>query len=465
MRKGWAGIVRFDHLAISLLLGIILIAAVCSRIPAAAKIITLLLISLTIQMLTSRPTDNSFQIRVVSNTIPFVNPFFAKGYEIADPMEYAMLHSSAAADGYYSRTPNAGGRRLSTYPPGLPIMYWTIFRISGLMDSTPPLKHFKRLVSERIIDSEAMQIYPEGRALVGTSLICVLINIACFSFGVALCYFLALIVCGYPQRSLFAACMLSFIPSVNLYANASDMLLMPFSLCIALLAFSSIKYGWRYLLVADGILISAGLFLSFAFLPLLVFVLISCAIAEFQAGMKPKRLAAGFGVLAAGMSIPMIAMLFMRYDPIRMFFIAMSNNREFYAFTGRTYQNSILSNLTELTIYTGFILVPAFLFSMARTFAFSLKSARGDATSCAEGLPLKHIFVFSFGIVFLFIMLSGSVRGEVSRNLIMFMPFFVISAVLDESFSKKRFVVLSMIMLISSLILCAVLETTFAIWM
>lgn len=236
----------------------------------------------------------------------------------------------------------------------------------------------------------------------------------------------------YGQKvALRTAFLYLFIPGVVLFIPINDVFISLFPLFSFWLFITAIDKSSRILFIFAGLLFSVGLFFSLSLLPMLL-IFIVYGVSSMLRGAKKAAGSLLFFVL--GLLVIPIALGFVGFNSIQVFMTIMSGLPE-----NRHYYPWVLYNLYDFFIFLGIGVSVIYMYMLCRTFV-NLKKNFKD---------IDPIFLGTF-IMILMLDLSGSVRGEVGRIWIPFMPFFLlpvanfITSKKYLNFSRNEFIFLSL---------------------
>ncbi len=218
-----------------------------------------------------------------------------------------------------------------------------------------------------------------------------------------------------------------FIPGVVLFIPINDVFISLFPLFSLWIFIEAISKSSKVLFILSGLLFSVGLFFSLSLLPLLVVFVAYCIHTFWK---QPKQIGSaglffGFGFLV----IPII-LSFVGFNSVQVLFTIMSGLPE-----SRHYFPWVLYNLYDFLIFFGI------------GFGFVYFCMIGSFIKNRNLKKLDPVFLGTF-IMLLVLDLSGSVRGEVGRIWIPFMPFLLlpivnfVTAKKYLNFSRNEFFIL-----------------------
>ncbi len=217
-----------------------------------------------------------------------------------------------------------------------------------------------------------------------------------------------------------------FIPGVVLFVPINDVFISLFPLFSFWIFIEAISRSSKKLFILSGLLFSVGLFFSLSLLPLLVvFVMYSVPF------LWRKSELVGFGFLLSGFGLLVIPVLlsFFGFNSVQVLFTIMSGLPE-----NRYYFPWVFYNLYDFFIFFGI------------GFSFIYFYMIGSMIKNRKLKKLDLVFLGTFTML-LVLDLSGSVRGEVGRIWIPFMPFLLLPVINFVStkkglnFSRNEFVI------------------------
>lgn len=424
-------------------------------LPVSAFLTLLILASVLFNLCLHRPMYFSWASRIVGTVNSGVNPFFAKGGRI-DPaglQTYPGTHMEEAGMGYAST--NGGERRLRTYPPGMPILYYGVHLLAGSV-APVPLPDFFGGCDERTLE----EVSDHGRDEVRSAGWAMWLHLLFIALIPVLTYMVSIELSS-RWVSRRTAILSFFIPAFHVF-SITESALFP---SMALLGVWFALKGWRasgpWWLLVCGLTLSIGLFLTLAFLPVMAIVLLLLALNwERSWRVRGGMLAS----LAAGWVLGFALFFSWGYNFFQMFWLIMGNNSEFYAVSERFLVPSICSNLLEFSCFVG----PLFFWVSVWLFATICRLARRNLArddGSVFRFSKRRVFAFSFMVVLLMLLLSGAVRGEVSRNWMLLMPFLLISLETERILFDMVFKFGGLLMLGFILVCSVSIENFWGPWM
>jgi len=443
------------------------------RIKTYLLVMAVMTLCLILNMNICRPMAYSWSFRILYTTDTNLNPFFAKGLSINKISEYPLTHLRKASHGFMGSEKEEN--RLTTHPPGLPVSYALL---NKTLNASPSLKNLFRnfALHEKILTEKE---HSEFYAPAAVSILLCFIALAL----IPLLVFLIIREMSSEKNALMGAIFSILVPSFQIFAPTPNIYFPPLALLIvycclkglrlrrsATLHVSSgegfassnpayissgegfassnpahnMKSNLFFLLC--GILTGLSLFLTFEFLPVLLFCFIFIL---FQYSENKDWLTVRKNILfwaCGGLAVYLVYLL-CGYDPVKMFFIVMKNNQEFYAWFKRSYVVSVPFNIIEFCAFSG---IACFSIFFVDFFA--------GIEKITEWRGLPSAFAGTLGIVFLLFIFSGSVRGELARNCMSFMPLFVITAFAKELFSEKLFYICGILCIIYLIFISSFIE-------
>jgi hypothetical protein len=450
---------RFDFLAYSAIIGFLIIYLVRRSDKYAKPLLVslILVLALTLNLFISRPTDNSWTIRLISNLTSCINPFYSRGLNIAEPADYPREHRDFAKRGYLNVT--AEECRLTTYPPGLPLWYYSL---SVLSDSLPWASAYfygsARRQLEELSEDGGFDIPLDSRTFISTSCYAVILSLAAYLFMLLMAYLLALLISD-AEKAAYSLCFLIFMPSIQMFSNTSEIFFPGISILIIYLLVRGLIRNNGLLLVVSGILLIISLFFTYALLPLAP---VSFMIIFFhsQGNINPVKSFCGNLTLWISGLLFSLGILFLNgYDSIEMCRIALGNNSDFYNSCNRTIPMSLPLNLMEIFYFTGFIVPGYYLYMFYSGIGNVAKSGKWHIR-----LSSRECILYSFGIVLAILLISGGSRGEVARNWLSLIPFIAVSVGTCGNFNGERFKYFGIAMLVILAVISSMTEVTFCFW-
>lgn len=392
-----------------------------------------------------RPLYLSWSARIMTNAVANANPFLPKGLEMESFLGYPAKHKAFAEKGYLQAAKEE--RRLTTYPPGLPMLYNALWRICSLsgsakesMASAALCEGVLRSDIDSLMERRPRDVY--ALSFAGTAL-CLLAS----GLIPLLAFLAAKELSGDATLSLFAAFLSLLIPSLHLFNPLPDSFIASLWLLAVFSALRAARLNSLPLGALSGLAIAATLTLSFNALPL---GFLCGALAIFACGLRQGL------KLSAVMALPSLGLLLtslpLGANLTSLFLTAMRNNSEFYASCGRTFLPSIWQNTLELFIFGGPAIAALFAVSAPGAIS-SLREWRMD-----KGIELGKAFLAALALCAAIALFGGGVRGEVARNCMALMPLLAIAVAACCGLDTKR---LAIACAISALLLvetCCLIE-------
>jgi len=256
------------------------------------------------------------------------------------------------------------------------------------------------------------------------------------------------------KAGLQAAAASALIPSFHIFQAKADILFPALGLFVLFCCAKGIKKENPAFMAIAGVSVALGIFLSFAFLPIL---LMSAVIIVLHG--KYSSCARVWTLLCSwclgGLAFYFLCMLMFNYNAVEMFFVSIGNNREFYLESGRGYWMGLFCNALEFLCFSGCVWL---LGCFVDAFSFCRIIAAKGRGFFAVFSSLRHVFAFSFIVVFMLLLFSGGVRSEVSRNWMILMPLPVICVFSSKYFSEKQYYIFGIASLLLSLALSFCVE-------
>ncbi len=221
------------------------------------------------------------------------------------------------------------------------------------------------------------------------------------------------------------------VPAVTLFTPLNDVFLPFFTVWSLYFLVRGVEQNSKCKLFFSGLIFSAGLYFSLTFLPLLlVFAVLFFA-------WKKQKMALGmeFSFLLGALLIPAILFLFFGLNSLEMFQTLMKGLP-----IQRSYTTWIFYNIYDFFIFCSIPIAVLFLSNLKRSFA------------------KIDILFWSFFAMLLLLDLSGSVRGEVGRIWLPFVPLMVLPAAKFLSEKKPNSKQIALIFFLSILQLLVMQE-------
>lgn len=219
-----------------------------------------------------------------------------------------------------------------------------------------------------------------------------------------------------------------FVPSVLLFIPINDVFISIFPLISLLILLRSMKEKNASLTILSGFVFSIGIYFSISLLPL---ALISVVFIITKLNLKTKIIVKFLLYFLSGnMLIPIFLWLLFKFDSIQMIQILMKGLPE-----SRNYTTWVFYNLYDFFIFTGIPL----------TIVFVLLFISQTRSILNRKFKKVDVLFVSFTLMLFIVNFSGSVRGEVARIWLPFVPFYILPLInfLDKKgFATKHFVLL-----------------------
>lgn len=414
----------------------ILLPRLHGKIKTPLLVIAVMTLCLILNLNICRPMAYSWSFRILYTTDTNLNPFFSKGRSIEDISRYHSLHLQKAEKGFMGAEKEEN--RLTTHPPGLPVCYALL---NKTLNATPSLKNFFRELAlhEKILTEK------ENNSSYALAAVAILFCFAALAL-IPLFVFLIIRAMSTEKNALMGAAFSTLVPSFHLFGPTPNIYFPPLALLIVYSCIKGLKRKCGVSLFLCGILTGFSLFLTFEFLPVLLF----CFILMLSQYLENKDLPTVrnniFFWACGGLTVYLIY-LFCGYDPVKMFLTVMKNNQDFYAWFNRRYFVSLPFNIIEFCAFSGIACFSIFFIDFF-TEIKKVTEWRGFSTAFSTAL----------GIVFLLFIFSGSVRGELARNCMSLMPLFVISVFARDLFSEKLFYICGILSIIYLIFVSSFIE-------
>jgi len=444
---------RYDLIILGIISGIIIFFSpkFFKRKRSILTVWIILLSSLLLNIALYRPYDYSLNFRLLATLSPHINPFFDKGAEMENLEEYFLKHSEKIERGYIERIS-------STYPPGLPVFYYFLFKIvrkfnfiRGLV-SLIDFSSFTNIPNFNSFDLKRGEI---GLDYIDAAVISTLLNFIIFGVVMILAYMITLELAGY-KAAIRSIQLLAIVPSMHLYIHSSDIILIPLSLLSIFSLLVGIKKNQLIAVISAGGIISCGLFLSYSFMPVIFFsiffLLFSC-----KHGRKISTL---LFYLIGLVGVILFFFFIFGINLFTIFFYAMENNQQFYSMSNRTYFMSIPSNIIEVFIFTG-IVGPLLLLILVSNKISNSTFPRRNFWAFSR----RANFIIIYVLTIILLIISGGVRGEASRNCLAIIPLMCIASASNmSSFYEKYYLLIWWSGFFIFVLICLLIETQFSFW-
>ena len=421
------------------------------------SILVISVLAILMQAIAPRPAYFGWSLRVLSMKYSAVNPFFPRASSIKKISSYPEEHLSFARNGYWKIVPIE--RRLTTYPPGLPIVYRASF---WLTDSFPQWQSSiaRWVLREKVLEEAAIASAEER------------IYAACFwgimlnFLAVGLCPLLAGLLAkelAGQSAALPAAAMTALLPSLQIFGSMPDVLIAATALFGLWVSIRGVKRKSLLFSCAGAFVLGGSSFLSFSVLPILALCglfLIIGGIREHLCGAEWKSAASSAFAWAMGGLAAYIAGLLLGYNAIEMFFVAIKNNHDFYLGVQRNYLASIPFNLIEVALFGGTIQLAWLGLAGWRLLSPFFKQQRLSLKTWNS----SKLFTGALFVVIFLLLLSGAARGEVGRNWLCLFPCLSVLAASNGLFRRKRLFLFGASALILLLAVSASVEPSMGFW-
>ena len=457
LRKDILSELRLDFIFYSVLTGLCIIYLAGRGGNKLLSVPLILIFALMLNLFISRPTDNSWEIRLISNLTSCINPFYSRGLSIVAPADYPREHMDFAKRGYLNVT--AEECRLTTYPPGLPLWY---YGLSVLSERLPQASdYFYRTASsqlEELSENGGFDIPLDNKKFISTSYYAVILSLVAYLFMLIMAYLLARLISD-SGKAAYSLCFLTLMPSIQLFSSTSEIFFPGISILIIYLLLRGLMNNSGLLVVMSGILLIISLFFTFALLPLLP---ISFMIIVFYSRGDVRTiqsLRSNLALWISGLVISFGIFFLNGYNPFEMCRIALGNNSEFYNSCNRTVLMSLPLNLMEIFYFTGFMVSGYYFYMFYSGIGDVVKSGKWHIR-----FTPRECILYSSGIVIMILLISGGSRGEVARNWLSLIPFIAVSVGACGNFKGKRFKYFVLAMLVVLAIISSITEVTFCFW-
>ncbi len=359
----------------------------------------------------NRAGINGLLSRIIN---PDINGYFTTALKVYEIPDFLKNYNSNVL----SFSMHAQG-----HPPlAILFFYWIdqFFKVFSFLNSSlvtiSPTTHSINIIWSSLLPNEKMS------ALFLTLFLPFLVSITTI-----LLYFVSEKLYG-PASAIRALVLYIFIPSVVLFIPINDSFIALFPLLSLLILLRSFESKNRLLLSLSGFVFATGIYFSISLLPLiLIFILLITTKLKFKAVAITKQL---FFFLLGTFIIPVALWVVFKFDSIQMFQILMKGLPE-----SRNYTTWIFYNLYDFFIFLGIPLA----------FSFMVLFYKTTRNILAKQWKKIDVLFLAFSIMILVVNFSGSVRGEVARIWIPFVPFFILAIISffkKIEYSTKKFILL-----------------------
>lgn len=457
-RQGLQDVLRFSFVFLGLLNGVLLVflGRENGRLPKWILVPAIAVLTVTLNMWLYRPLYFSWSSRLISTASSGVSCFFTRARTIEAVSSYPHQHFEFAAGGYAAAP--TWGKRLTTYPPGLPLVYCLIHRVSSLPILQKKLIHIGKW--ENCEEFDIRQVVSPA-SLLPPAVLVNLIYLITLGIIPVLVYMLSREI-SEPETATWAAISSSLIPATQLFTTAEAILLVPVDLVIVWLGVAGLRRSSPWLMLSCGFMCGVAVFMSFTLLPVLLCVFLLICVRTADRYRVFLTLVSSW--ILGGLSVYLAGLVF-SYDAVRMFWVAASNNAEFYEISGRRYFPSIPFNIAEFSVFCGIPWILMFslsCYTSLRRWA-ETRSGKGGFRGAAS-LPLGTVFPPVVGLVIILMLLSGGTRGEVGRNWLCLMPIVIAASIAGRNTTPKEHIILGCLGVFSLLICSVFIEISFGYW-
>lgn len=314
-----------------------------------------------------------------------------------------------------------------THMPGAVLLFYVLRRS---VEASPALQDLSHSVATALgVDLQSLVnpplLMPPAAA---AAFLCALVLMMLGCLGALPVYCLGrMLAC--PRIGLVAALLYLLLPSLGAFSPTLDQVYPLLSASAVLVAYQGWKRQRPVLLFAAGVVISVGIFVSFAFLTLLFVLAAMFALDTWREGMPNRRFliwsAAAF--LLGLASIQVLVYAAWDINVLEVFLESMRVNRDVYLERfQKTYWKWIGYNLYDFLSFCGFAVSGLFFAAVAQEMRnFGIRDRSSDVGTVA----------LAFATTLLVLNFSGIVLGEAARVWIFLTPLVVVPA---ASFAVKR---------------------------
>lgn len=326
---------------------------------------------------------------------------------------------------------------IGTHPPGLIVGYRALmFLVENAPQWTAPILETRPEGARQAFQMLAINVRQSGQSLTVEDqavLWLAALSMQAFAAAAVLPLFGVLRQCGSRRAAWLAASFWPFVPAISVFLPKSDAMYPFWGLLILWLWHEGWKRRSLRLCGAAGFVLWIGLFMTLAFLPVVLFAAIRTCCEEFgsrlpfggaaelansESASKQCRLrgnAALLGCAAAAFFLPVLMILILNEcNLITVWSWNFRNHAAFYSQFQRTYWKWLLANPLELAIAAG---IPLSVLA-GWSVALSRKCWNRQQAACAMAAGL------TWGIL----LVSGKNMGEAARLWIGFMPWLIVTA-------------------------------------
>ncbi|WP_417380524.1 hypothetical protein [Gimesia sp.] len=322
-----------------------------------------------------------------------------------------------------------------THPPGLPLFYFTLIRLSEifpglqslLLDTQPASFEEAADVIAGMTSNSEHPLTPRDRAVLWLA---TLITLIMSSLTVVPLFLLAQ---EFTSRTVSwqVTAFWPLIPATLIFQPKSDALYPVIAILFLYLWITACRRNNLIYAFLAGLLIWGGLFLTLAFLPVG-----ACAVCfsilqlwpqltgsrDTRISWKAFALTSFSGLAGFCLPILILAAIF-DLNLLRVWFLNFQNHAGFYSEYTRTYWKWLLLNPLEISLALGLPLSWMVFRSLCTRIRFA--PARESLHVDSSLTPL----LLSCGIVLLLLWLSGKNMGEAARLWLIFLPWFLLMTI------------------------------------
>ncbi len=402
-----------------------------------------------------RPLYLSWTMRTGAFADGMVNPFSWRGMGAMEFCAYPREHMALAGGGYLQASLEQ--RRLTTYPPGMPMLH------HGIMQAANKNTAFRNALDRLAeIDGKFLRNPVRNPEIRRATVLSALFYMFCLALVPGLVFILAMEL-GNSGTAIRLAALSCLIPAAHLFASSEGAVLTPLLLGVLLACLAGVRRRSPSLLLLAGFLVGGAMFFSYVTLPLIL-VCTLLIVAECP-GNGSRR--ATTGMLLAwlgGWLLVLLAGLPFGFNALKMLMVAIRNNHAFYADAGRGFIVSILANAVEFPLFFGVAPVLAGILATWIAGRHLWRFRHQPACSPAKPSTRAAAYAVCYAASLVLLLISGGVRGEVGRNWLPLMPMGLLCLAATPGLLRRWFAGLQTLSFVHLLAMAVMLEVVFGFW-
>ncbi|WP_298864166.1 hypothetical protein [uncultured Gimesia sp.] len=337
--------------------------------------------------------------------------------------------------GYETKMKQGDVLHAGTHPPGLPLFYWDLIQLcknfpalqSWLLNSQPASFHETTEIIANLTAASENPFTPLDSAVLWLA---TLITITLSALTVIPLFLLAR---EFSSRKVSwqVAAFWPLIPAALIFQPKSDALYSSISILFFYLWVLAWKRNSKPLYLLAGFMLWIGLFLTLAFLPVLLAAVLFSLFEVWrlrsdtdlsEPAWKQLFSAGFFGVLGLVIPITLMGVIF-EINLLSVWILNLKNHAGFYQQYPRTYWKWLLVNPIEISLALGLPLMWLVTKSLCSRRLFVKHQEESPFDPGLKNLLLPCVIVLGM------LWLSGKNMGEAARLWIIFLPWFLIMTV------------------------------------